>query len=71
MTPKRTKDLVYVHSNLRLHLGNFSKYKEKEIKLWNMAGDDHSLDDNGILEIANLSLDEPELEVIFFNEDEM
>jgi len=29
------------------------------------------LDDNGILEIANLSLDEPELEVIFFNEDEM
>jgi len=29
------------------------------------------LNDNGILEIASLSLDEPELEGIFFNEDEM
>jgi len=29
------------------------------------------LDDNEILEITNLSLDEPELEVIFFNEDEI
>jgi len=39
--------------------------------LWDIAGDDFSLDDNGILEIANLSLDELELEVIFFNDDEM
>jgi len=39
--------------------------------LWDIVGEDFSLDDNRILEIANLSLDEPELEVIFFNEDEM
>jgi len=38
--------------------------------LWDIAGDDFSLDENEILEIANLSLDEPELEVVFFNEDE-
>ena len=39
--------------------------------MWEIAGDDFSLDDNEILEITNLSLDEPELEVIFFNEDEI
>ena len=38
--------------------------------MWDIAGDDFSLDENEILEIANLSLDEPELEVVFFNEDE-
>jgi len=38
--------------------------------LWDIAGNDFSLDGNGILEIANLSLDEPELEVVFFNKDE-
>jgi len=39
--------------------------------LWDIAGDDFSLNDNGILEIASLSLDELELEVVFFNEEEM
>ena len=29
-----------------------------------------SRDENGIVEVANLSLDEPELEVVFFNEDD-
>jgi len=33
MTPKRAEDIVYVHSNLRLLSGNYSKYKEEEIKL--------------------------------------
>jgi len=31
MTPKRVKDLVFVHSNLRLLLGNSSKHKEEEL----------------------------------------
>jgi len=34
--------------------------------LWDIAGDDFSMDDNGILDITSLSLDEPELEVVFF-----
>ena len=34
-----------------------------------IAGDELSLNDNGILEIVSLSLDEPELEGVFFNED--
>ena len=70
-TPKRAEDLVYVHSNLCLFSRNSSKYKEEETKLWDIAGDNFSLDDNGILEIASLSLDEPELEIVFFNENEM
>jgi len=36
-----------------------------------MVGDDFSLDDNRILEIFSLSLDESELEIVFFNKDEM
>jgi len=39
--------------------------------LWDIAGDDLSLNDNGILETTSLSLHEPELEGVFFNEDEM
>jgi len=39
--------------------------KEEVTKLWDVAGDDFSLDENRILEIANLSLDELELEVVF------
>jgi len=71
MTPKRAEDLVYVHSNLCLLSRNSSKYKEEETKLWNIVGDELSLNDNGILEISSLSLDEPELEGVFFNEDYM
>jgi len=37
--------------------------------MWNIAGDDLSLNDNRILEIVSLSLNEPKLENIFFNKD--
>uniref|UniRef100_A0A0R0KK58 DUF659 domain-containing protein n=1 Tax=Glycine max TaxID=3847 RepID=A0A0R0KK58_SOYBN len=63
MTPHRAEDLVFVHSNLRLHSRNTPHYHQEETKMWDVAGDDFgSLDDYGILEIASLSLDEPELE---------
>jgi len=38
--------------------------------LWDIGGDNFSLDDNGIFEIASLSFDEPKLKVVFFNKDE-
>ena len=38
--------------------------------MWDIAGDRFLLDDDEILEIANLSVDELVLEVIFFNEDD-
>ncbi|KAH1266386.1 hypothetical protein GmHk_01G001888 [Glycine max] len=61
MTPHRAEDLVFVHSNLRLLSRNTPQYHQEETKMWDVAGDDFgSLDDCGILEIASLSLDEPE-----------
>ncbi|KAH1256694.1 hypothetical protein GmHk_03G006797 [Glycine max] len=70
MTPHRAEDLVFVHSNLRLLSRNTPQYHQEETKMWDVAGDDFgSLDDCGILEIASLSLDEPKLEGVFFNDD--
>jgi len=67
MTPQRTEDLVFDHSNLHLLSRNISKFNEEAIKLWDIAKDDFSLDDNGILEIARLSLDESSSEDFFIN----
>jgi len=71
MTPKMAEYLVYVHSNICLLSRNSSKYKEEKTKFWDITGEDFSLDDNRILKIVSLSLNEPELEVVFVNEDEM
>ena len=66
MAPHRAEDLVFVHSNLRFLSRNTPQYHQEETKMWDVAGDAFgSLDDCGILEIASLSLDEPELEVSF------
>ena len=70
MAPHRAEDLIFVHSNLWLLSRNTPQYHQEETKMWDVAGDDFgSLDDCGILEIASLSLDEPELEGVFFNDD--
>ncbi|KAL5172115.1 hypothetical protein HKD37_16G044935 [Glycine soja] len=70
MAPHRAEELVFVHSNLRLLSRNTPQYHQEETKMWDVAGDDFgSLNDCGILEIASLSLDEPELESVFFNDD--
>ncbi|KAH1249398.1 hypothetical protein GmHk_05G012750 [Glycine max] len=65
MAPHRIENLVFVHSNLQLLSMNTPQYHQEETKMWDVAGDNFgSLDDCGILEIASLSLDEPELEVM-------
>ena len=70
MTLHRAEDLVFVYNNLRLFSRNTPQYHQEETKMWNVARHDfRSLDDCGILEISNLSLDEPELEGVFFNDD--
>ncbi|KAF7814839.1 Dimer_Tnp_hAT domain-containing protein [Senna tora] len=63
ITPKRAEDLVFVHTNLRLLSRRSSKYKDGETKMWDIGGDrwEH-FDGPGTLEVASLSLDEPELE---------
>ncbi|KAF7841436.1 Dimer_Tnp_hAT domain-containing protein [Senna tora] len=63
ITPKRAEDLVFVHTTLRLLSRQSSKYKDDETKMWDIGGDrwEH-FDGLGTLEVASLSLDEPELE---------
>ncbi|KAK7316614.1 hypothetical protein RJT34_00206 [Clitoria ternatea] len=71
MDPKRAEDLVYVHSNLRLLSRKDDTYAKGETKLWDISGDMHApLDDGaGFLELAEMSLDEPELEAMLFLDD--
>ncbi|XP_004299161.1 PREDICTED: uncharacterized protein LOC101293587 [Fragaria vesca subsp. vesca] len=72
ITPQRAEDLVFVHNNLRLLSTRTPQYKSGD--MWDIGGDVYDTMFNvngGMLEIANLSLDEPDLEgVIFDNEDE-
>ncbi|KAF2296550.1 hypothetical protein GH714_040605 [Hevea brasiliensis] len=69
LTPKRAEDLVFIHNNLRLLSRNSSQYYDEKTKLWDVGGDQFgSMEDVGVLEFANLSLDEPELESVLFDE---
>ncbi|XXG79431.1 hypothetical protein AAC387_Pa09g0501 [Persea americana] len=72
-TPKHAKDLVFIHSNLRLLSRRTPQYMKGETKMWDIAGDSFDsfddVDDVGELEIAQLSLDEPELEAVLFREE--
>lgn len=71
MTPQRAEDLVFIHSNLRLLSRRSPEYLKGETKLWDIAGDAFdSFEDVGMLEIANLSLDEPDLEVEVLDDDD-
>lgn len=71
LNPKRAEDLVFVHTNIRLLSRKSKNYNERETKMWNIGGDEWSLSDgDGILEVASLSLDEPNMEAILFTEDE-
>ncbi|CAN6707289.1 unnamed protein product [Malus baccata var. baccata] len=65
ITPQRAEDLVFVHNNLRLLSRNSATYKEGISQLWDVGGDGfENLGEEsvGMLDIANLSLDEPSLE---------
>lgn len=70
LTPKRADDLVFIHNNLRLLSRNTTEYNDDKSKMWDVGGDEFaSLEDVGILQFANLSLDEPDLESVFFDDD--
>ncbi|KAK8930493.1 hypothetical protein KSP39_PZI016120 [Platanthera zijinensis] len=62
--PQRADDLVYVHSNLRLLSRRNELYNQGRSKMWDIGGDAwaNPFDGVGMLTIANLSLDEPEIE---------
>ncbi|XLU95181.1 hypothetical protein S245_009533, partial [Arachis hypogaea] len=64
LKPKRTEYLVFVHTNLCLLSRKIPQYNKGEITMWDIAGDAFSPIDkeNDVLEVAHLSLNEPELE---------
>lgn len=67
---QRVQDLIYVHNNLRLLSRRTPEYLLGETKMWDISGDAFDLcEDAGMLEIANLSLDEPELEAMVIASD--
>ncbi|XP_010693420.2 uncharacterized protein LOC104906377 [Beta vulgaris subsp. vulgaris] len=71
LNPKRAENLVKIHTNLRLLSRNTNEYTAGKTKLWDVGGDqfdvmDDGNDENAFLEFADLSLDEPDLESVFF-----
>ncbi|GJX07157.1 putative nucleotidyltransferase, ribonuclease H [Tanacetum coccineum] len=69
LTPKRAEDLVFVHNNLRLLSRSTEQYLDEKTKMWDVGGDEFdTMEDTGFLELAKLSLDEPELESVFFSQ---
>ncbi|XP_039831326.1 uncharacterized protein LOC120692156 isoform X1 [Panicum virgatum] len=71
LTPERAEDLVFVHSNLRHLSRRTDAYKKGETRMWNVGGDSFdSLSGVGLLEVAELSIDEPELQAVSFGLDD-
>ncbi|KAJ9552368.1 hypothetical protein OSB04_016413 [Centaurea solstitialis] len=59
LTPSRAQDLVYIYNNLRVLSWN----PNPDAKMWDVGGDAFdSMEDVGFLEVADLSLDEPDFE---------
>jgi hypothetical protein len=67
LAPQRAEDLVFIHNNLRLLARKTEAYITGPSRTWDVGGDGfESLSGVGILEVANLSLDEPEMESVSF-----
>ena len=63
LTPVRAEDLVFSHNNLRLLSRQSDAYHVGPSRMWDVGGDGvESFTGVGMLEGADLTLDEPELE---------
>ncbi|XP_050378196.1 uncharacterized protein LOC126795396 [Argentina anserina] len=72
LEPKRAQDLVYIHTNLKLLARRDPNYYKSKETMWDLAGDGHEslVEENvDMLELATLSLDEPALERVIFNDE--
>ena len=73
LLPQRGEDLVFIHSNLRLLSRRNPSYNEGVSRMWDVGGDafdSMEAGNVGLLEIANLTLEESSLEdAIINNED--
>jgi hypothetical protein len=69
LTPERAEELVFVHSNKRLLSRKAEGYKSGSSTMWDVGGDAlESLSGVGILEVADLSIQEPMMESMVFEE---
>ncbi|KAL8476898.1 hypothetical protein ACS0TY_029265 [Phlomoides rotata] len=70
ITPELAEDFLNEHNNIRLLSRKAPQYMKGESKMWDVVGDAFdSMDYVGILGVANLSLDEPELESVLFGDE--
>ena len=61
---------MFVHNNLRLLSRCSDEYLTGPTQMWNVGGDGfETFDGVGILQAANLTLDEPEFEVMIAEDD--
>ena len=70
LKPQRIEDLVFVHTNLRLLSRRSPNHNEGEYKMWDVGGasfDSIDLKNARLLEIVDLSLNEPKLEAVLFD----
>ena len=72
ITPKCAEDLVFVHSNLRLLSRRKEEYTKGNSKKWDIGGDtwNEPFGGPGLLEIAYLTLDEPDMETNIVENDD-
>lgn len=71
LTPERAEDLVFVHNNLRLLSRSTDEYLTGPSQMWDVGADEfETFDGVGVLEGANLTLNEPEFEMMIFEDDE-
>ncbi|GJN30743.1 hypothetical protein PR202_gb19077 [Eleusine coracana subsp. coracana] len=70
LTPERAENLVYVHNNLRLLSRCTDDYLTGLSKMWDVGVDEHeTFDGISVLQGAELTLDEPEFEVMMIEDE--
>ncbi|XP_058221142.1 uncharacterized protein LOC131331274 [Rhododendron vialii] len=68
LATSRAEDLVFVHCNLHLLSRKSEEYTVGPSKYWDISGDQFDIEGQEVAELAQLSLDEPELEKLTFQD---
>ncbi|XP_075099048.1 uncharacterized protein LOC107821901 [Nicotiana tabacum] len=68
LATSRAEDLVFIHYNLCLLSRRKEKYTSGPSKYWDLGGDYFNIDES-INDLVELSIDEPQLEGVFFEEE--
>ena len=64
----KAESMVYVHSNLCLIYRKREEWVKGKAKMWDVFPDDMGLDSSTELALANLDLNDPELESVMFDD---